>query len=202
MDCIPIFEPYANSSEFAIMIHAKMILGSLASLLDESLIEKLLCLRCCDMEKVLLALQESSCSTEHEVHFDNCSFSASELTLGLTQLQLDVSNRCAIVKKNIIPTLVALLCRGIEEQLSACKLLWSLLFDTAFKSQVLSSDVSLKDILESVESSTDPLLSQLAFCSSVCLTGIPEDGECVLFCAHANCKILILYAIQHFNSLQ
>ena len=164
-DCVPIFKPFANSSDFSIRLHAVFILGFLSALLSQKEIDELLKLPIADMTCFITALQNSTTSNSHEVKVSDSVFSVPVALLSLENLLVNFEVCSILMKIDIVPSMLTLLACGSKfEQRACCQFLWSILvFIPEFKNEILSSDHHIEECLASLLESGDTSLVPLTF---------------------------------------
>jgi len=165
-DCVPIFKPFANSSDFSIRLHAVFILGFLSVLLSKEEIDELLKLTIADMTCFITALQNSTTSDSHEVKVSDSVFSVPVALLSLKNLLVNSEVCSILMKMDIVPSMLTLLaCGSKTEQGSCCQFLWSIIvsqkFTAEFKCELMSSDHHIKECLISLLNSGDTNLVAL-----------------------------------------
>ena len=178
-DCAQILMPFTQSSNASIRIHAVFVLCHLSMLLTSQQTD-LLHLRSEDMGSLLGAFEYASTAGDHKVCLPNSTrvMTVSEMTEVLVNLQMNKKNRTVILERNIIPTLTSLLAaERAEERTSGCRLLWSLLHDSAFREQVHSSDLPIAEMLQALRDDPDKDVRQVALCTHFCLEGMGQEGK-------------------------
>ena len=135
-----------------------------------------------DMDSLLGAFEYASTAGDHKACLPNSArvMTVSEMTEVLVNLQTNNKNRTVILERSIIPTLTSLLAaERAEERISGCRLLWSLLHDSAFKEQVHSSDLPIAEMLQALRDDPDKDVCQVALCTFFCLEGMEREGKWV-----------------------
>lgn len=171
--------PFTQSSDASIRIHAVFVLCHLSMLLTSQQTD-LLHLRSEDMGSLLGTFEYASTAGDHKACLPNSTrvMTVSEMTEVLVNLQMDKKNRTVILERNIIPTLTSLLAaERTEERTSGCRLLWSLLHDSAFREQVHSSDLPIAEMLQALRDDPDKDVRQVALCTLFCLEGMGQEGK-------------------------
>ena len=159
-DCVPIFKPFVNSSDFCIRLHAVFILGFLSALLSQKEIDELLKLSITDMTCFITALEDSTTSNSHEVKMSDSVFPITIALHSLKNLFVNSEVCTILIKMDIVPSLLTLLACGSKcEQRACCQFLWSVLlsqkFSQEFKIEILSGDHPIKECLTSLLESGD-----------------------------------------------
>jgi len=165
-DCVPIFKPFANSSDFSIRLHAVFILGFLSALLSQKEIDELLKLSIADITSFITALENSTTSNSHEVKVSDSVFPIPVALHSLKNLFVNSEVCTILMKMDIIPSMMTFLaCGSKSEQTTCCLLLWSVLvsqkFPQKFKNEILSCDHPIKECLASLLESGDTNLISL-----------------------------------------
>ena len=180
-DCSQILMPFTQSSDASIRIHAVFVLCHLSMLLPSQQTD-LLYLHSQDIASLLGAFEYASTAGDHKASLPNSTriMTVSEMTEVLVNLQMDKKNRTVMLERNVIPTLTSLLAaERAEERISGCRLLWSLLHDSAFIEQIHSSDLPIAEMLQAPRDDPDKDVRQVALCTFFCLEGMEQEGEWV-----------------------
>ena len=173
--------PFTQSSDASIRIHAVFVLCHLSMLLPSQQTD-LLHLHSQDIASLLGAFEYASTAGDHKASLPNSAriMTVSEMTEVLVNLQMDKKNRTVMLERNVIPTLTSLLAaERAEERISGCRLLWSLLHDSAFIEQIHSSDLPIGEMLQALRDDPDKDVRQVALCTFFCLEGMEREGKWV-----------------------
>ena len=182
LDCVSIFEPYANSPFFEVRLHAKILLGHLLPLISERDFS-VLQLTSADLNCFLEAFKTGTTSANREFQCQDSTFSVTEAAHALKSLVANPKNCEMIVRKNLVPALATLLSCGDTAELKAgCELIWSLLSSPSqglkFKEQLELSEIPLVECLHFLQESEDKALSLLSHCVLFAMDALEDKGMC------------------------
>ena len=182
LDCVSIFEPYANSPFFEVRLHAKILLGHLLPLISERDFS-ILQLTSADMDSFLDAFQTGTTSANREFQCQDSTFSVAEAAHALKALAANPKNCDMIVSKNLVPALATLLsCGDIAELKAGCELVWNILSlprcGSVFREQLELSEIPLVECLQFLQESEDEALSLLSHCVLFAMDALEEKGMC------------------------
>ena len=171
--------PFTRSSEISIRTHAIFILSHLVTLLSS---QPANLIHPCPhiMNSLLMTFEHASTANNHSACLSGTTrvMTASEISNILENLLLNEENCTVIIERDIIPTLASLLATGrIEEQKSACRLMWSLLHHSGFKEQVSSSELPLVEMVQMLDNASEKELKQLSMYTRFAFEGISEEGK-------------------------
>lgn len=166
--------PFANAQDMSMIIHTKLILAYVSSILMNDDIDELVQLSSSSAIDLIGILGEASTSANRSAN----GFTITELVRGMKRLLVCCRNGRLFATSTILPILVSVLgCGSTQEQLAVCELLWSLLHHKEFKSTVNGSDFPLSELLEQLMESEETTLSMLASCTLMELQESYETGK-------------------------
>ena len=179
-DCVPIFGPYAKSEYLDVSLIAKLILGSVSSILFQNELDELLLLNESAMDGLLSSLHMGLKSAERVVKCnDSIKFTVPEALLSLNCFLGSKGNREKIIERNIISTvIVAILNHGTPtEQKAGCQILWNLFNSKDEKLRTkLQLDVAKNHLpLDSLVQSEERGLKLLSSCASYVMNATEEE---------------------------
>lgn len=169
-----LLHPFLRASDNAMLIHAKLILAQVSSVLTDDEIHESMKLSSSSADELISILGEASTAADRKSN----GFTVIELARGLKRLLVCNENSNLISKTDLFPIFVSVFsCGSVQEQIASCELLWSLQKSTKFKSELCKSDFSLPELLERMKESQNSSLSMLASCTLWNLMDTYEQGE-------------------------
>ena len=170
-----LLRPFLVASDSTMVIHAKLILAYVSSILTDEEINETMALspRCCNELTSILA-EASTSQSERAKGFDVC-----ELVEGLRRLLVCQQNVSLLATSNrLCIVFVTLLgCGGLQVQTAACQLLWRLMKNEKFRDKIRGSDFPFAEVLIGIkEECKDIPLQLLASCTLMALEGTYDTG--------------------------